>query len=228
MVFPNCVANAASGHLALAFGLKGPSATLLDRESPTFVALEQAARWLRAGFCDAALVVGADGLFRMQMEVCRHAGLLLRRGDPVFGGEGFLPGEGAQAFVLERSADALARGARIRAHLGAVGSRPALEPSAEARAGALDDVLNDIAGGLPDRWIDGANGHARLDAVSARLREARASWPEPIRPKLLWGEFTGSGGQLLAAALLEPAARVLITSPSSFGAQFAARLDQVV
>ena len=49
LIFPNSVANAASGHLALAFGLKGPSATFVDRENAAFAALEQAARWLRAG-----------------------------------------------------------------------------------------------------------------------------------------------------------------------------------
>ena len=50
--------------------------------------------------------------------------------------------------------------------------------------------------------------------------------PNPKFPKTLWGEFCGSGGQLLAAALLEPGRRVLVTAPSSFGAQYAAVLEK--
>ncbi|HEX9080998.1 MAG TPA: beta-ketoacyl synthase N-terminal-like domain-containing protein, partial [Holophagaceae bacterium] len=111
LIFPNSVANAASGHLALAFGLKGPSATFLERECATFAALEQAIRWLRQGFAELALVVGTDGLFPMLLEACGAARLLTRHGDPAAGGRGFLPGEGAQAFLLETQAHAEARGA---------------------------------------------------------------------------------------------------------------------
>ena len=50
LVFPNCVANAASGHLALAYGLKGPSATLVDRENATFAAMLSFMATLLVGF----------------------------------------------------------------------------------------------------------------------------------------------------------------------------------
>src|ERR1035437_1842796 len=85
LVFPNSVANAASGHLALAFGLKGPSVTFVDRENATFAALEQAARWLRAGLVDAALVLGTDGLFPLLLDVCRGSRMLVRHGEPEIG-----------------------------------------------------------------------------------------------------------------------------------------------
>ena len=229
LLFPNSVANAASGHLALAFGLKGPSATFLERESGTFPALEQAARWLRTGLAEAVLVVGTDGLFPMLLEACRGARLLARRGDPRAGtGDGFLPGEGAQAFVLEPAAAAEARGARIRATLAAPVPRAPLREDAAGRAAALASAAEAVLGGRPvDRWIGGSSGTPRLDASEAALRAAHPAWPDPLHPKLLWGELAGSGGPLLAAALLEPAGRVLVTSPGSLGPQWAAVLEGV-
>jgi 3-oxoacyl-[acyl-carrier-protein] synthase II len=229
LLFPNTVANAASGHLALAFGLKGPSATCLERECGTFVALEQAVRWLRMGMAEAALVVGTDGLFPMLLEACRGARLLARHGDPRSdSGEGFLPGEGAQAFVLESRAAAEARGARPRALLAALSTRCARTPSAAGRAEALAGAAEEaLAGVAPDRWIGGRSGSPRLDAAEAALQRTHPDWPEPRHPKLLWGELAGSGGPLLAAALLEPGGRVLVTAPGSSGPQWAARFERV-
>ena len=222
------MANAASGHLALAFGLRGPSVTFVDRESAAFAALEQAARWLRSGIADAALVIGVDGLFPLLLEICRGARLLDRHGDPELGsGRGFLPGEGAQAFLLETRAQAEARGTRPRAtltHLACASSPGAL---ATERAEALARAVHRL-GDLPvDRRIGGGSGLTRLDALEARLAETHPGWPAALHPKRLWGEFAGSGGQLLAAALVAPAERVLVTAPASSGAQFAALLERV-
>jgi len=229
LIFPNTVANAASGHLALAFGLKGPGATFVDRENATFAALDQAARWLRAGLADAALVLGADGLFPLLLDICGGARLLARHGDPEVGsGRGFLPGEGAQAFLLETADHAEARGIRPRALLSVLADRSAPATDLQGRAQALALAAARALGqGAPSRWIGGSNGLARLDGLEARLATAHPDWPVPRFPKTLWGEFGGSGGQLLAAALLEPSERVLVTAPASSGAQFAARLDGV-
>ena len=231
LVFPNSVANAASGHLALAFGLKGPSVTFVDRENATFAALEQASRWLRAGLVDAALVLGTDGLFPLLLDVCRGARLLARHGDPELGsGGGFLPGEGAQAFLLELRTHAEARGVRPRAHLRGLASRSSVEAEPPARSRALVQAVaavGDLGDLAVDRRVGSGNGLAPLDALEANLVAIHPDWPAALHPKCLWGEFGGSGGQLLAAALLEPAARALVTAPASSGAQFAALLEEV-
>ena len=228
LVFPNSVANAASGHLALAFGLKGPSVTFVDRENAAFAALEQAARWLRTGLVDVALVIGVDGLFPLLLDICRGARMLDRQGNPQVGsGRGFLPGEGAQAFLLEREDHAEARGARPRARLRSLASRSSADPSTEAGAQALAAAVAALGDPTADRRVGGGNGRTRLDALEARLAAAHLDWPAALHPKILWGEFAGSGGQLLAAALLEPAPRVLVTAPASSGAQFAALLEGV-
>ena len=228
MVCPNSVANAASGHLALAFGLKGPGVTFVDRENATFGALEQASRWLRAGLADVALVLGTDGLFPLLLDICRGAGLLAPHGNPEVGsGRGFLPGEGAQAFLLESRHHAVGRGARPRAVLRALAARSAPENSGEGRYSALSGAVSALGTAALDRRIGGGSGLSRLDTLESRLASAHPEWPAAVHPKRLWGEFGGSGGQLLATALLEPAERVLITAPASSGGQFAAILESV-
>jgi hypothetical protein len=89
--------------------------------------------------------------------------------------------------------------------------------SAVAELGPLD----------PDRRVGGGSGLRRLDALEAAIEAAHPGWPRSLHPKLLWGEFGGSGGQLLASALLAPADRALVTAPASSGAQFAALLEGV-
>ena len=228
LIFPNSVANAASGHLALAFGLKGPGATFVDRENAAFAALDQAVRWLRTGLAEVALLIGTDGLFPLLMDICGGARLLDRHGDPQVGsGLGFLPGEGAQAFLLEPRVHAEARGARPRAVLRALASRSAPYNTGEGRFAALSGAVTALDASSLDRRIGGGNGLFRLDTLESRLAESHPDWPAAVHPKRLWGEFGGSGGQLLASALLEPADRVLVTAPASNGAQFAATLEGV-
>ena len=228
LVFPNCVANAASGHLALAFGLKGPSATFVDRENAAFGALEQAARWLQAGLAEVALVLGTDGLFPLLLDICRGARMLDRHQDPEFGsGRGFLPGEGAQAFLLETRERAEARGAKPRATLRALACRSSAGTSNIERSAALLGAVAALGPLDLAHRIGGGNGLARLDAMESRLAATHPGWPAALHPKLLWGEFGGSSAQLLAAALLAPSTRVLVTAPASSGAQFAALLEDV-
>jgi hypothetical protein len=85
-------------------------------------------------------------------------------------------------------------------------------------------ALGDAA---PQHRVGGANGLPRLDALEAGLAEAHPEWPAAQHPKRLWGEFGGSGGQLLATALLEPSPLTLVTAPASSGSQFAALLEGV-
>jgi hypothetical protein len=227
MLVPNCVAVAISGYLSAAFGIRGPSVTQLAREGSTLAALEQAQRWLKMGLLEAVLVVGADGLFPLLSELLQRSRLTVREGLPVVGSRrGLLPGEGAQAFLLETRDRAEARGARIRALVRGMSSlAPATLRPAE-RSRVLAEAAACITPSVPDAWIGGSSGHWMLDDVEAPLLPMLKRWPRPKYPKTLWGEFCGSGGQLLAAALLEPGRRILVTAPASFGPQHAAVLEK--
>ena len=228
LLFPNSVAVAVSGHLAIAFGLRGPSTTQLAREGSALAALEQAARWLRLGILDAVLVIGCDGLFPLLPELLARTRLSARGGLPEVGsGRGFLPGEGAQAFLLETRDHAEGRGARIRAVLRGVAALAPCSEDPTERGRVLAEVATCITPAAPDAWIGGSSGHPALDEVEAPLRAAMPRWPAPRFPKTQWGEFCGSGGQLLAAALLDEARRTLVTAPASFGPQYAAVLEKL-
>jgi len=226
MVFPNCVAVSISGHLSTAFKFRGPSITQIGRENSTLVALDQAVRWLRSGMADAALVVGTDGLFPLLTEVLRRTHLSAGQNLPRVGSlGGFLPGEGAQAFLLETRNRAVVRGAPIRASITGFASCAAITNDFSARAKALREAAASLSPKGFEGWIAGANGHRMLDDLELPLRRAYG-WPEPRYPKLLWGEFCGSGGQLLAAALLDSSRRTLITGPASSGSQVAMLVEK--
>jgi 3-oxoacyl-[acyl-carrier-protein] synthase II len=211
----------------LAFGIKGPGTTQLDRENACFAALDEASWWLHGDLVDAVLLLGTDGLFPLLTDLMRGSRLSARQGDPQPGqATGLLPGEGAQAFLLERASTAEARGARVRARLRALAgaSEPTDGPHHRqtAMAIAVGEALGDCR---PSTWIAGANGHPRLDLAELGLAAAFPHLPAPGHPKALWGELGGSGGQLLAAALLGAPGPVLITAPASFGTQFAALVE---
>lgn len=203
LLFPNTVAVAVSGHLSLAFGLRGPGTTVLGRENGILCALDEAATWLDLGLAKAVLVVGVDALFPLMLEVLRRTGQSRLS----------LPGEGAQAFVVESPEAALVRSANPRALLTWTQVGPADE-SAEARAEALRQAVTHLEAQAPQAWISGASGLKALDAVETDLLG-----PAPRHPKALWGEFCGCGGQLLAAALLDPARTLRVTLPASRGCQ---------
>ncbi|HNX30356.1 MAG TPA: beta-ketoacyl synthase N-terminal-like domain-containing protein [Holophaga sp.] len=227
MLFANCVAVAISGYLSTAFGIRGPSVTQLAREASALAALEQARRWLDMRLLEAVLVVGVDGLFPVLSELLHRTRLSVREGLPVVGSRrGLLPGEGAQAFLLETRDHAEARGARIRASLRGVAALSPATPEPSERSRVLAETAACLTPSVPDAWIGGSSGHRILDEVEAPLLSLFERWPRPRYPKTLWGEFCGSGGQLLAAALLDPGRRVLVTAPASFGCQYAAVLEK--
>ena len=173
-------------------------------------------------------MIGTDGLFPLLVDICRGARLLDRHGNPEVGsGRGFLPGEGAQAFLLESRLHAETRGARPRAVLCTLAFRSTPDNTGAGRYTALSRAVTALGAASVDRRIGGGNGLSRLDALESRLARSHPDWPAVVHPKGLWGEFGGSGGQLLAAALLEPADRVLVTAPASNGGQFAAILEDV-
>jgi 3-oxoacyl-[acyl-carrier-protein] synthase II len=123
---PMMIANMASSHVAMRYGLMGPSSTVVTACSTGADAIGSAARMLQFGEADAVLAGGAEAIvtpFGIGSFSVMKA-LSTRNDDPAGASrpfsadrDGFVVGEGAAVMVLETLEYAQARGARIYAEL---------------------------------------------------------------------------------------------------------------
>jgi 3-oxoacyl-[acyl-carrier-protein] synthase II len=229
-LFMETVANAAAGQVALAFGCRGPNATITAREASALAALAHAARLVADGRAERVLAGAVDEMAPMLHAVLDRFGALARRAaDGRAGAEpteaarpfdrarsGFLAGEGAAVLVLEPEQAARARGARVYGRVrAAVRARDA---SASASswghgAAALAERLRagleraDVSPASITRVVSGASGSRAGDALEARTLAAFFAAedvpPALIPPVLTPKGVTGEyGGGQLAAAIL--------------------------
>jgi 3-oxoacyl-(acyl-carrier-protein) synthase len=121
MLFPNTVPNAPAGQVAIRFGIRGPNATVSQRESSGLHALARAAELIRLGRCHRVLVAGVDEFSAELLAFYDRMGFLSPGRS---GGEescrpfsarrnGWMVGEGAYALVLESADQARRRGAEL-------------------------------------------------------------------------------------------------------------------
>jgi 3-oxoacyl-[acyl-carrier-protein] synthase II len=153
-------------------GLDGPAVTSAAACGSSGYALALAKAWLDAGWVDAAVAGGCDILSPTSLAAFFNLRALSRRSDdPTRASrpfdrdrDGFVMGEGGAFFVLERTSDARARGATIRAELAGVGMSsdathmvaPSTDPTQAARA--ITAAL--AAAGVEPADLDYVNAHA--------------------------------------------------------------------
>lgn len=158
------MANAPASHIAIEFGLHGPSFATASACSSANHALAQAFHMVRGGVADAAVAGGSEACITlgtikaweamrvMADDTCRPFSRQRR---------GMVLGEGAGVFVLETLERARRRGATILAEfVGAGMSADAGDivfPSEAGAALAIDRALKD--GGLAPADIDYVNAH---------------------------------------------------------------------
>jgi 3-oxoacyl-(acyl-carrier-protein) synthase len=216
LLFSNTVGNAAASTCGLDFGLRGPNATLMEKEASGLSAIAFAAHLVRRGKSRAMLAGGADAIERHFYHVHDWFGVMAAGdADPRpfdAARTRFLMGEGAFLFVLEDADRARTRGAEPLAEILATASTASSErvnawprePRALVRA--MRDAI-DRAGLAPDT-VDvvyaSANGTEALDRVeAAAIAEVFGARAVPVTSiKGAIGEFGGAGAASLAAAVL--------------------------
>ncbi|MCD5407323.1 MAG: beta-ketoacyl-[acyl-carrier-protein] synthase family protein [Desulfotomaculum sp.] len=214
-LFPNTVMNAATGHICLAMGFKGPTSTITTGGVSGSTALIYASEILRQGMANVALVVCADEF--NEVLLAGHdclPGLLTTEKPRPFDqrNSGALLGAAGIGLVLERRDLAEQRQARIYARLLGYGmtgdnyKKGGVDPQGQEWTRAMSDALKS-AGVQPEQLgycAAAASGVATADRAEAVALSAVCGQSVPVgAPKSLTGDCMGSSGavNVLAAVL---------------------------
>ncbi len=199
-------------------GLTGPTLSVSAACASGNVALAQARHWLELGWVDVCLAGACDmAVTPMALAGFGNLRALSRRnGEPQAASrpfdrqrDGFVMGDGGAVFVLEPSATARRRGARVYAEVAGYGARsdafnmvipsPDPEPATAAVREALDD-----AGCSPDD-VEYINAHATSTPVGdiAEARVLTAVFGDAIQGVPISSTKSMTGHLLTAAAAVE-------------------------
>ncbi|MEV8455997.1 beta-ketoacyl-[acyl-carrier-protein] synthase family protein [Streptomyces sp. NPDC052095] len=221
LLVPMMMPNAAAGEVAIALRACGPSLAPATACASGATALALARDLLLDGRCDVVVAGGADAVLTpLVVSAFAGMGALSRRtGDPAGASrpfaedrDGFVIGEGAGVLVLERAADALARGGRPRALLTGAGSATdahhptAPDPSGGGARKAVTAALSE-AGWTPDQ-VDHINAHGTATPLNDAMEAALIAGLFPHRPSVTAPKGV-LGHTLAASGAIEAAACVL-------------------
>ncbi len=119
--------NAAASHISIKYGLQGPNITYATACSSSAIAIGEAYRKIKHGYCDVMLAGGAEAMLTLGAIKAWEALRTLASEDEQDAGasckpfaqdrSGLVLGEGAAVLVLEDAERALKRGAKIYAEL---------------------------------------------------------------------------------------------------------------
>ena len=216
LLLPMQLPNMLAGQLSIEFGATGPSFVIATACASGTTALGTAADLLRLGRCDVVLAGGSEAMVTpLVMAGFARMGAMSRRNDDPKGAsrpfdaerDGFVAGEGAGLLVLEREADARARGARIRSLILGHGESAdahhvtAPDPDGRGLEQAVRAALAD-AGIGPDE-VDHVNAHGTStpanDLVEAQvLRRVFTRRPVTTSTKGVTGHLFGAAGAIEA------------------------------
>ncbi len=174
LVVPRLMHNAATSHISMEFGLKGPGYTVSTACASANHAMGQAFHMVRAGMADVMLTGGAEamlcfggikaweGLRVMTLDTCRP-----------FSRDrtGMVQGEGGAVFVFEEYEHARARGAEILAEVAGFGmtsdAGDIVMPDRDGPVRAMRMALADAA--LPPQALGYVNAHGTGTAANDRV-----------------------------------------------------------
>lgn len=218
---PRMMANAASAHISMECGARGPCFTLSTACASATHAIGEAWRYLRDGSVDIMLAGGSDapltyGVFKAWegMRVLAPAQGDAQHACRPFSADrnGMVLAEGAGIFVLERESSAWRRGAPILAELAGYGASAdaghITQPSRQGPLAAMRAALE--TAGLRPRDVDYINAHGtgtRLNDATeiAVIRELMAEAAEEVSissTKSMHGHAMGASGALELGAVV--------------------------
>lgn len=216
LLFAESVMNAASGHVSLHFGLRGPSLALVGGEEVGLAAIADSMDRLVLGEVSAALAGGGEESCDFVQAALFARGFVSDRGDESCALEekSTFFSEGAGFLLLEREDETRARGRRVLARLlgrgiarGTSGRGTERE---ETVAAAMREALHDAAVAPEEIGLVVVSGSGDTDASTAEhsaVDQVLGDGPAPIvlAPKALLGEgfaYTSALQAVIAVELL--------------------------
>jgi 3-oxoacyl-[acyl-carrier-protein] synthase II len=224
---PMLIANMASGHVAMRFGLTGPSTSVVTACSTGSGSIGDAYRIVQRGEADVMLAGGAEAPIT-PMGIAGFAvmkALSTRNDDPATASrpfskdrDGFVAGEGAGVVVLEELEHAKARGARIYAEVvGYATSADAHHITAPAPGGA--GAARCLRWALDDAGVNAADvGYLNAHGTSTPANDlnetlaiktvfgGRGAAPPISSTKSMTGHTLGAAGGIEAIATVQAVA----------------------
>ncbi|OMI36314.1 3-oxoacyl-ACP synthase [Streptomyces sparsogenes DSM 40356] len=217
LLLPMQLPNMLAGQTAIEFGATGPNLVVATACASGASAIGTARDLLALGRCDIAVTGGSEAMITpLVMAGFAKMGALSRRdGAPATASrpfdadrDGFVAGEGAGVLVLERAADARARGARVRARISGYGASAdahhmtSPHPDGVGIEAALRAALADAGAGPADVQHVNAHGTATPlnDLAEGRmLRRVLTADPLVTSTKGVTGHLLGAAGAVEAA-----------------------------
>ncbi|MCX4854911.1 beta-ketoacyl-[acyl-carrier-protein] synthase family protein [Streptomyces canus] len=217
LLIPMLVPNMVAGHLAMDLRAKGPNLVTATACASGATAIGTALQLLRDGSCDVVIAGGGEaGVSPLMVTGFAQMGALSTRLDEPSAAsrpfdadrDGFVIGEGSGMLVLEREADARARGAHVRAKVAGYGASAdahhmtAPDPEGTGVVQALRMALA-AADVMPDE-VEHVNAHGTStplnDAAEARaLRKVLGQGAAVTSAKGVIGHTLGAAGAIEAA-----------------------------
>lgn len=168
--------NAAASHISIKYHLQGPNITYATACSSSSIAIGEAYRQIKHGYCDVMLAGGSEAMLTLGAMKAWEALRTLAQEDPLDAGasckpfaknrSGLVLGEGAAVLVLEDAERALKRGIKIYAELVGYGcssdSRHITKPDAMGQSRTMLNALKDAQLQPHDIHYINAHGTATL------------------------------------------------------------------
>lgn len=216
-LIPMLMANGGAGMVAIEFGIKGPCFSVASACASGADGIGTTLMMLQTGMIDAAVTGAAESTITSTgVAAFDRVGAMSRRNDNYAmtpqpfdkNRDGLVMGEGAAVFVLEREADAKARGANILAELAGYGATAdafhvtAPHEHGEGGAAAIRMALKSAKANDEDVGYINAHGTATALNDQAETRAIKAAFGElaykiPISStKSMTGHMMGATGAL--------------------------------